>query len=164
MRDKNNIFNRVELVLGIDEGEAFIVADDASGAVWKLMRGMGPRPPNLTDKEWWTITSELRTMSAEELLELINHPEMIQNVDESRQNGVFCALNSTIAGISIQIITALFLAASSAASLLFSALSEINLKVGTIAPLITLALGTILFGYNCFKLGAYVVANKEGLI
>ncbi len=160
MKDRYKVFSRVELVMGIAENEAFTVENDKSGTVWRLKKMIAIHP-EVCKGESWSITDDLRTMEAEEILDIINHPELIQSLDENKRNAVFCAVNNSVIGIFSQIITSLLLAGSSAVLLLFGVMGETRLHVGFIIPLALFTFGIVLFGYNCYKLGAYISSNKE---
>jgi len=161
MKDGHKAFSRVELVMGIAEEEAFTVEGDESGTIWRLKKNMVSTHPKMYKREGWSITSDLRTMDAKEILQIINHPESIQSLDDNKKNAVFYAINNSVIGISSQIITSLLLASSSTMLLLFGVMGETGLNVGLIIPLALLAFGVVLFGYNCYKLGEYISSNKE---
>lgn len=164
MKNKNAIFSRIELVLGITEEEEFTIKGDISGTVWKLKKEVLPNESELDGNSWWSITDDVQIMNSKDLLMLIDHPEVIQSLDVKSRNSVFCTVNNSMVGITSQIVISLLLAASSAVSLLLNLITGAVIGLNAVIPIIPLLLGTVSFGYNCYKLGAFVSANREVLV
>lgn len=164
LKKKDVAFSRVELVLGVVEAEEFTIKGDIRGTVWRLKKEELPKHPGPNDKERWSIIGNSCDISSPELLRLINQPEIIQSVDEDQRNNVFCTVNNTIKVIASQIIISLLLIVPSVISLLFNLVGGVRMEPSDGLTFIHLILGIVLFGYYCYKLGAYISENKEILI
>lgn len=164
LKDKDVTFSRVELVLGVVEDEEFMIKGDIKGTVWKLKKEELPEYPDSNDKERWSIIGNSCDISSQELLRLINRPEIVESLDENRRNNVFCTVNNTIKVLVSQIIISLLLIVPSVISLLFSLVGGVRMEPSDGLTFIHMILGIALFGYYCFKLGAYIAEHKEALI
>lgn len=164
LKNGDATFSRVELVLGVVEDEEFTIRGDASATIWKLKRDKPSGHSGLSEKERWSIIGNSCDISPQELLRLINQPEMIQSLREEQRNHVFCTVNNTIKVIASQIIISLLLIIPSVISLLLNLVSGVKMELSDGLTFIHMLLGIALFGYYCYKLGAYISENKEILI
>ena len=164
MKNKDVAFSRVELVLGVVEAEEFTIKGDIKGTVWKLKKEVLLEHSDSDDGDRWSITDNSCAISSQELLRLINQPQIIQSLNKDQSNSVFYGVNNTITGIASQIIISLLLTATSTISLLINLVGGMKIGPSEGITFIPMILGIVLFGYNCYKLGSYISENKETLI